>query len=84
MSEQYDPQGWYDVIEPEGDKTGELRAGVYYEENNVLGRVEGDVFTYDILPHGGKGRIKGLTLIRTEPRPETHFKLVPQKGRPDK
>ncbi|RON81590.1 hypothetical protein [Pseudomonas fluorescens] len=82
MSEHYDPQGWYDVIEPEGQKTGELRAGVYYEEGNVLGRVENGIFTYDILPNGGKGHIDGLTLIRTEPRPMTRFALVLQEGQP--
>lgn len=82
MSEQYNPEGWYDVIEPEGEKTGELRAGVYFERGDELGRVEAGVFTYDMLPHGGKGRIEGLTLVRTEPHPETRFTLVSQTVQP--
>ena len=31
MTEQYDPQGRYDVIDPEGMKVGELRQGRYFE-----------------------------------------------------
>lgn len=80
MSEQYNPAGSYDVIDPEGVKTGELKQGVYFEEGNVLGQVEGNIFTYNILPHGGQGHIAGLTLTRTEPRPVTRFTLVPKSG----
>lgn len=79
MSEKYDLEAWYDVIEPEGDKTGELRAGVYFEGKDRAGRVENGVFTYDLAP-GGKGYIEGLTLVRTEPTPLTRFTLVSQNN----
>lgn len=79
MSEQYEPEGWYDVIEPEGNKTGELRAGVYFEDGHEMGRVAGGKFTYDMRPHGGSGYIEGLTLVRTDPKPETRFTLKPKK-----
>ncbi|QCY09576.1 hypothetical protein [Pseudomonas sp. MPC6] len=80
MSQQYNPEGWYYVIEPEGNRTGELRAGVYFEGENEIGRMEGGIFTYDMQPHGGKGHIEGLTLVRTDPQPETRFTLMPQEN----
>lgn len=78
MSEQYDPEGVYDVIEPEGSKTGELRQGRYFETTWEVGKVEGDVFHYNGKP---AGKLEGLTLTRDDPPGAklTQFKLVRQK-----
>ena len=31
MSPQFDPEGWYEVRDPEHIKTGEIKKGLYYE-----------------------------------------------------
>lgn len=77
MTEQYDPQGRYDVIDPEGIKLGELRQGSYFEGTWEVGMVEGDVFHYNGEP---AGKVEGLTLTRNDPPGElTQCQLVRQK-----
>lgn len=83
MSEQYDPQGTYDVVNPDDDlKLGELRAGQYFEGHDEVpvGYVDGLDFFYTMKNAEGRGRIEGLTLLRTEPQGvrETRLTLVPK------
>lgn len=84
MSEQYDPHGIYEVINPQdGSKMGELRAGQYFEGPNEdpVGYVEGADFFYTVVNAEGRGRIEGLTLLRIEPQGvrETRLNLVPKE-----
>lgn len=69
----YDPQGHYDVLFAD-DKLGELRKGIYYEQGDEAGGLDGDDFW-----HNGKkaGHREGLELVRTSPEPVTRFQLVP-------
>jgi len=81
MNEQYNPQANYDVINPEDDsKMGELRNGRYFEgkDEAPCGYVEGADFFYTVENAEGRGRIEGLTLLRTEPQGvrETRLNLV--------
>jgi hypothetical protein len=85
MAGQYDPQGHYDVINPDGNhKLGELRAGSYFESTDEVpvGYVEGLDFFYTMQNAEGRGRIEGLTLLRTEPEGvrETRLTLVRKAG----
>lgn len=77
MTEQYDPQGRYDVIDPEDIKVGELRQGRYFESTWEVGMVEGDVFYYN----GERaGKLEGLTLTRNDPPGKlTQCQLVRQE-----
>jgi hypothetical protein len=76
MTEQYDPKGRYDVVDPEGIKLGELRQGRYFESTWEVGMVEGDVFHYNGEP---VGKLEGLTLTRNDPPGElTQYQLVRQ------
>lgn len=77
MSEQYDPQGQYDVMDPEGIKLGELRQGRYFEGTWEVGTVEGEVFHYNGEPGG---TLEGLTLTRNDPPGQlTQCQLVRQE-----
>lgn len=64
MSEQYDPQGHYDVLDPENFKVGELRQGHYFEGSWEVGMVDGKLFHYNGKP---AGKLEGLTLTRNDP-----------------
>lgn len=79
MSEQYDPNTNYDLIEAEDIKVGEVRQGVCSEgtwEN--AGKVDGDVFHYNGRPAGAG---EGLTVTRNDTDNSlTQFQLVPQKN----
>lgn len=79
MSEHYDSEVSYDLIDPEGIKVGEVRQGVYYEGDWKVGRIEGDVFHYNGQP---AGTLKGLTITRNDPPGTalTQCRLVPQKS----
>jgi len=63
MSEQYDPQGSYDLLDPEGIKIGELRKGRYFEGDWEVGLIDGTVFHYNGEP---AGRLDGLTVTRDD------------------
>ena len=78
MKNEFDPDGLYDVIGPEGSKVGEINKGVYYEGAWQVGGVAGSEFIYN---GQATGRIEGLTLTRSDPpgTPETRFLLVPNK-----
>ena len=76
MSEQYNPQGQYDLFDPEGIKLGEIRQGRYFEGDWEAGAIEGDVFHYNGEP---AGKLAGLTLTRNDPPGElTQCQLVPK------
>lgn len=68
---------------PDDDlKLGELRAGQYFEGHDEVpvGYVDGLDFFYTMKNAEGRGRIEGLTLLRTEPQGvrETRLTLVPK------
>lgn len=71
----YDPQGHYDVLFSD-EKLGELRKGIYYEQGDEAGGLDGNDFW-----HNGKkaGYREGLELVRTSPEPITRFQLVPHE-----
>ena len=75
MSSIYDPADHYDVLDPEGFKTGEFRAGRYFEGDWELGKLEGDIFHFNGEP---AGRLEGLVLEGFVPVPTTKFQLVRQ------
>jgi hypothetical protein len=76
MSDQYDPEGSYDLMY-EGRKVGEARKGLYYEGTWEVGAIEGDVFIYNGKPAGS---VEGLSVSRhDQPNGPTLFQLVPQK-----
>jgi len=76
MSEQYDPEGSYDLMY-ESRKVGEVRHGLYYEGEWEVGSIEGDVFHYNRKPAGA---VEGLTVSRyDQPNGPTVFQLVPKK-----
>ncbi|UZE22188.1 hypothetical protein LOY67_19385 [Pseudomonas sp. B21-056] len=78
MSDQFDPQGRYEVIDPEGIKIGEINHGEYFEGGWHAGGIKDKQFYYD---GALAGRVEGLTLVRLDPpgAPETRFTLVPTK-----
>lgn len=69
MSEDYDPDGRYDVFEPEGRKIGEVVKGVVYEGTPDFRREAGRIRVTDVdSPNGMTFVHNGAT-----------FRLVPQK-----
>ncbi|OAE13060.1 hypothetical protein AZH11_08710 [Pseudomonas simiae] len=79
MKAKFDPDGIYDVIDPEGFKVGVIKKGQYFEGDWQVGSVEGDNFVYN-----GRlaGNIEGLTLTRLDSPDalETRFLLKLQTG----
>ncbi|MGF7111575.1 hypothetical protein QF017_001060 [Pseudomonas laurylsulfatiphila] len=75
MSSLYNPADHYDVLDPEGIKTGELRAGRYFEGDWEVGKAEGGVFHYNGEP---AGRLDGMVLGCFAPVPTTRFQLIRQ------
>lgn len=81
-SANYDPQASYDVIDPEGIKSGEVIKGKYFEHgtrDTHDGEIVGDVFHYEGAPNFGApaGKLVGLTIVRDDDG--TTFHLVLQE-----
>lgn len=75
MTGQFNPELSYALIY-EGNRLGVVRKGLYYEGPAAwrVGEIHDGKFYYN-----GKaaGTVDGLTVTRTEPKPQTLLQLVP-------
>lgn len=77
MSQDFDANAHYDLIDAEGIKVGEVRQGVYFEGDWKAGKIEATTFHYN---ERVAGSLQGLTVTRDDPDQRlTQFQLVPHK-----